>query len=128
MKLVARAVERNLLDACLFRLLGDAAPSLGGATRDFRDVDAAAMAATVKQRLGWAERRVDGIFLIEEATEWEDYNPDEDDEIGYELPRFRFHQIAAVDPIDVEPLRQQIVPQHPGESGIIFRDENTPAL
>jgi predicted Zn-dependent protease len=31
----------------------------GGATRDFRDVDAAAMAATVKQRLGWAERRID---------------------------------------------------------------------
>ena len=31
----------------------------GGATRGFRDVDAAAMAATVKQRLAWAERRVD---------------------------------------------------------------------
>ena len=31
----------------------------GGATRDFRDVDAAAMAATVAQRLRWAERRVD---------------------------------------------------------------------
>ena len=32
---------------------------IGGATRDFRDVDAAAMAATVAQRLAWAERRVD---------------------------------------------------------------------
>ena len=31
----------------------------GGATRDFRDVDAAAMAATVAQRLAWAERRID---------------------------------------------------------------------
>ena len=31
----------------------------GGATRDFTDVDAAAMAATVAQRLAWAERRVD---------------------------------------------------------------------
>ena len=31
----------------------------GGATRDFRDVDAAAMAATVAQRLRWAERRID---------------------------------------------------------------------
>ena len=31
----------------------------GGATRDFSDVDAAAMAATVAQRLRWAERRVD---------------------------------------------------------------------
>ena len=32
---------------------------VGGATRDFRDVDAAAMAATVAQRLRWAERRID---------------------------------------------------------------------
>ena len=31
----------------------------GGATRDFSDVDAAAMAATVAQRLAWAERRID---------------------------------------------------------------------
>lgn len=31
----------------------------GGATRDFRDVDAADMAATVAQRLAWAERRID---------------------------------------------------------------------
>ena len=27
----------------------------------------------------------EGIFVIEEATEWEDYNPDENDEIGYVL-------------------------------------------
>jgi hypothetical protein len=27
----------------------------------------------------------DGVFIIEEATEWEDYKPDEDDEIGYAL-------------------------------------------
>lgn len=32
---------------------------VGGATRDFRDVDAARMAETVAQRLAWAERRVD---------------------------------------------------------------------
>ena len=32
---------------------------VGGATRDFRDVDAAAMAAQVKQRLGWAERQLE---------------------------------------------------------------------
>ena len=31
----------------------------GGATRDFSDVDAGAMAATVAQRLAWAERKVD---------------------------------------------------------------------
>ena len=31
----------------------------GGATRDFSDVDAGTMAATVAQRLAWAERRVD---------------------------------------------------------------------
>ena len=27
----------------------------------------------------------DGIFVIEEATEWEDYTPGEDDDIGYAL-------------------------------------------
>lgn len=27
----------------------------------------------------------DGTFSVEEATEWEDYDPDEDDEIGYAL-------------------------------------------
>ena len=27
----------------------------------------------------------DGNFMIEEATEWEDYDPDESDEIGYAL-------------------------------------------
>ncbi len=32
---------------------------VGGATRDFADVDALAMDATVAQRLGWAERLVD---------------------------------------------------------------------
>jgi predicted Zn-dependent protease len=32
---------------------------VGGATRDFRDVDALGMAATLAQRLGWAERTVD---------------------------------------------------------------------
>lgn len=32
---------------------------VGGATRDFRDVDAAAMAEQVKQRLGWAQRQVE---------------------------------------------------------------------
>jgi predicted Zn-dependent protease len=32
---------------------------VGGATRDFRDVDAAAMAQQVKQRLGWAQRQVE---------------------------------------------------------------------
>ena len=31
----------------------------GGATRDFSDVDATEMAATVAQRLAWAERRID---------------------------------------------------------------------
>ncbi len=31
----------------------------GGATRDFSDVDATAMADTVAQRLAWAERRID---------------------------------------------------------------------
>ncbi|WP_310525697.1 metallopeptidase TldD-related protein [Nocardioides sp.] len=32
---------------------------VGGATRDFRDVDAAAMAEQVTQRLGWAERQLE---------------------------------------------------------------------
>jgi predicted Zn-dependent protease len=32
---------------------------VGGATRDFTDVDALAMEATVSQRLGWAERQLD---------------------------------------------------------------------
>jgi predicted Zn-dependent protease len=32
---------------------------VGGATRDFRDVDAAAMAEQVKQRLGWAQRQIE---------------------------------------------------------------------
>ncbi len=32
---------------------------VGGATRDFRDVDAASMAERVKQRLAWAERQVE---------------------------------------------------------------------
>ena len=32
---------------------------VGGATRDFRDVDATSMATTVAQRLAWAERRID---------------------------------------------------------------------
>lgn len=32
---------------------------VGGATRDFRDVDAITMEATVAERLGWASRRVD---------------------------------------------------------------------
>ncbi|WP_107706030.1 metallopeptidase TldD-related protein [Nocardioides allogilvus] len=32
---------------------------VGGATRDFRDVDAAAMAEQVKRRLGWAERQIE---------------------------------------------------------------------
>jgi predicted Zn-dependent protease len=32
---------------------------VGGATRDFTDVDALAMDATLAQRLGWSERRVD---------------------------------------------------------------------
>jgi predicted Zn-dependent protease len=32
---------------------------VGGATRDFADVDATAMADTVAQRLAWAERRID---------------------------------------------------------------------
>lgn len=32
---------------------------VGGATRDFRDVDATTMAAQVKQRLGWAQRQID---------------------------------------------------------------------
>lgn len=27
----------------------------------------------------------DGTFVVEEATEWEDYNPGEGDEIGYAL-------------------------------------------
>ena len=27
----------------------------------------------------------EGIFMVEEATEWEDYEPDETDEIGYAL-------------------------------------------
>lgn len=27
----------------------------------------------------------DGTFVIEEATAWEEYEPDEDDEIGYSL-------------------------------------------
>ena len=27
----------------------------------------------------------DGTFMIEEATEWEEYEPDESDEIGYAL-------------------------------------------
>jgi predicted Zn-dependent protease len=32
---------------------------VGGATRDFRDVDATAMAEQVKERLGWAQRQID---------------------------------------------------------------------
>ena len=32
---------------------------VGGATRDFRDVDASAMAEQVKQRLAWAERQIE---------------------------------------------------------------------
>ena len=27
----------------------------------------------------------EGLFIVEEATEWEDYTPGEDDEIGYAL-------------------------------------------
>ncbi|ARA94591.1 MAG: hypothetical protein D6685_12780 [Bacteroidetes bacterium] len=41
--------------------------------------------ASGKERFIASYSPSDGLFLIEEATEWEDYNPDEDDEIGYAL-------------------------------------------
>jgi hypothetical protein len=40
---------------------------------------------TGKERYIASYSPADGIFLLEEATEWEDYNPSEDDEIGYAL-------------------------------------------
>ncbi len=38
---------------------GGSSAWVGGATRDFRDVDAAAMDAALEMRLGWARRRID---------------------------------------------------------------------
>ena len=41
--------------------------------------------AASKERFVAAYDPDDGNYMIEEATEWEDYDPDENDEIGYAL-------------------------------------------